>query len=171
MKFLKSDFSKVHAAVMLAALINILMGVLIALRWLPYGAAAEVHEFFGIALFPLALLLPALFPSRKQLYTAIRARFWITRRDLAHGKPVVLLAKAATMLMALGFVVLLITVFLLKTGLAYTWFPNADLFSFHLGFVYFMPVLMVLHGLLMWLSTRAKPKASLRSAQNVTREP
>lgn len=164
MKLLRSDFSRVHLAVMLFALANVVLGILLALAVIPYGSFAEIHSFTGAVLLPLILLAPMLFRKRKQVYAALKARFFITKRDLHAGKPLLLIAKAITLLLALGFIVQLITAGLLETGLAYSWFPGGTVMRFHMSLVYVIPALLVLHFTFMWLAYRRKPQPAHAAA-------
>lgn len=158
MKFLKTDFSRVHFVVMLFGLINVLMGIALTTALIPYQTAALLHWISGLLLLPLLLLLPGFFKNRKMLYQAFKSRLTITKRDIARKKTLLILAKIDTVLMLLGFVILLISALLLKTGLAYQMFPNFNLFMFHVRFVYVMPVLVALHPILM-LSAKWKAKS------------
>ena len=144
---------------MLFALINVVLGILLALAVIPYGSFAEIHSFTGAVLFPLLLLAPMLFRKRKQVYAALKARLFITKRDLRAGQPLLFIAKVITLLMALGFIVQLITAGLLETGLAYSWFSGGAVMRFHTSLVIIIPALLVLHFLFMWLAYRRKPQA------------
>ena len=66
MKWLRSDFSKVHAVVMLVALVNITMGFMMAFSVIPFNIASELHEVAGLMLLPIILLLLSLYTQRKK---------------------------------------------------------------------------------------------------------
>ena len=158
MKCLKTDFAKVHLVLLVFGLINVGLGFAMKFGLVPYAAAIEIHEFTGFALVPIILLVPLLFRRRTQIYKAFKAKFLISKRDLAQKKPLMLTAKVVTNLMALGFLSQLTTALLMKTGLGYRWFPGANIYGFHTTFVYILPALVVLHAVLMWLAHRSKPK-------------
>lgn len=162
MKLLKTDFGKVHLVVMLFALVNVTMALAMKLKLLPYEVAIEAHELSGFLLLPLLALLPALFKKRKNVYAALKARLFISKRDLAHRNVALLLAKGVTMLMLLGYVLQLLTAGLMKTGLGYQWFPTLDLYTFHTNFIFVLPVLMALHVVFMLLSQR-RPKPAAKA--------
>ena len=158
MKFLKTDFSRVHFVVMLFGLVNVLMGIALTTSFIPYQTAAMLHWISGLLLLPLLMLLPGCFKNRKMLYKAFKARLLITKRDFAQKKTLLIIAKAVTLLMLIGFLILLVSAVLLKTGLANQLFPSFNLFMLHVRFVYVMPVLVVLHPILMLLATRRPPQ-------------
>ncbi len=156
MKFLKTDFGKVHLFVMLFGLTNVLMALLVRLKLIPYAIGITIHQWSGFLLLPLLLLLPMLFSKRKQIYAAIRARLIINKRDIAQKNVKVILAKIVTSLMLLSFLLQLISAVLLRTGIAAQLYPAINVYAIHTSFVYIMPVLIALHPILMKLSTRKK---------------
>lgn len=160
MKWLRSDFSKVHAVVMLVALVNITMGFMMAFSVIPFNIASELHEVAGLMLLPIILLLPACFKSRKRLYAALRARFLITRQDRQGKRTLVILAKIITQLFALSFILLLITAPLIETGLLSAWLPTYSILNFHTKFIYPIAVLGIAHVVLMYLSKPRPKKAT-----------
>lgn len=167
MKRLPSDFSKVHAVVMLVALVNIAMGFMMAFSVLPFNIASELHEIAGLMLLPIILLLPACFKSRKRLYAALRARFFITRQNRQAKQTLVILAKIVTQLFALSFVLLLITAPLIETGLLSAWVPTYSILSFHTWFIYPIAVLGIAHIVLMSL-IKPRPKKTTASPEPPT---
>lgn len=156
-RWLRTDFQKFHLVLMLLALANILLGLALAYSFVPYYPAATWHMISGVALVG-SLLLPLFFPKGKQLYKALKARTFLTRRDLEQKKPFVLAAKGTAMLMALGFAVLFITFLMLQLGVG----NRGNIFSFHRSLLWFMVVVAVLHPVFMILSQRkpGKPKTS-----------
>ena len=165
MKWFRSDFATVLAVVMLVALVNITMGFMLAFSVLPYNIASELHEVAGLMLFPILLLLPACFKSRKRLYAALRARFFITRQDWQAKRTLVILAKIVTQLFALSFIVLLITAPLIETGLLSAWLPTYSILNFHTKFIYPIAVLGIAHVVLMYLiKPRVKKTAKTSEA-------
>ena len=160
MKFLKTDFGKVHLFVMLFGLTNVLMALLLKLGLIPYAVGITIHQWSGFLLFPLLLLLPTLFAKRKQIYAAFRARLFITRRDIAQRNAKVILAKTVTMLMLLSFLLQVISAILMKTGVAAALYPAVNVYNIHTSFVFILPVLIVLHPILMKLSVRKKAAKS-----------
>ena len=161
MKLLKTGFSRIHAVVMLAALVNITLGAGMALGIVPYVPFGEIHGFAGVSVLPLLLLLPLLSPKRKNLYAALKAKLLITKRDLAQHRPFAIAAKVVTQLLALAFLLQLITGGLIETGLAYQLFPDFGMLSFHMTFLYVLPTLLLLHVIFMLLAGR-KPSAARR---------
>ena len=65
MKLFSNDFSRMHAIVALAALINLVLGVGMALGFIPYVPFGEVHGFAGAIILPLFFLLP-LYPASEK---------------------------------------------------------------------------------------------------------
>ena len=157
MKLFSNDFSRIHAVVALAALINLVLGVGMALGFIPYVPFGEVHGFAGASILPLLFLLPLLSSKRKNLYAAIKARLILSKRDIAQKNVFRVLAKIVTLLMAFAFLVQLATGALMETGLAYQWFPNFGMLGFHMTFIYVLPTLILLHIIFMLLSKRKKP--------------
>ena len=160
MKLLKSEFSRIHALAALAAAVNLVLGVGMALYLIPYVPFGEVHGFAGAVTLPLLLLLPLLSPKRKSLYTALRNKFLIRPRDLAQKNWVLISAKIVTWLIGLAFLCQLATGALMETGLAYQLFPTFSILSFHTTFLYILPPLVVLHVVLMLLAKRKPVKAA-----------
>ena len=158
MNFLKTSFSRVHAVVMLLALLTVLLGVGMALGIVPFVPFGELHGEFGVAIFPTLLLLPLLFKKRRNLYSAIKAKLLITKRDIAHKNPFNLAAKVVTLVMALAFLMQLATGALVETGLGYQLFPSFSMLSFHMSFLYVLPVLILLHLILTLLGQRQGSK-------------
>ena len=165
MKLFKSDFSKVHAIIMSFALINVVMGISLVWPFLPYQVASFLHLMSGLLLIPLAFLLPAFFRNRHRLYAALKARFLITRRDIAQKNGLLIAAKTATMLLGAGFVLLFFSAILIKTGLGYKLWPTVNLLRIHVVFVYIIPVLMVIHPVLMVLAQRHPTGRSNRQVE------
>ena len=158
-KLFKSDFAKVHAVVMLFALVNVLLALALKLRLISgglYATAVTVHVISGFSILPSLLLVPLLFSNRKLIYRAIRARLLPSWRDFTQKKPLAAAAKFVTLLMALGFVSQTVTALLMRTGLAYRWFPSFDIYTFHTTFVFVLPVLVLLHPILTKLGQRRK---------------
>lgn len=158
MKFLKTDFSRVHAVVMLLALLTILIGAGMALRVIPFIPFGELHGALGVAIFPALLLLPLLSKKRKNLYVALKAKLFITKRDIAHKNTFIIAAKVVTLVMALAFLMQLATGALVETGLGYQLFPSFSMLSFHMSFLYVLPVLILLHLILTLLGQRQGSK-------------
>jgi len=158
MKLFKSDFDKVHAVIMSFALINVVLGISLVWPFLPYQVASTLHLLSGLLLILLAFLLPALFKNRKRLYTALKVRFLITKRDLAQKNGLLIAAKAVTMLLGVGFVLLFFSAVFIKTGWGYKLWPTVNLLRIHITFVYIIPALMVLHPVLMLLAQRRPAK-------------
>ncbi len=154
-RWLKSDFQKFHLVLMVLAIINIVLGLALVYYFIPYPTASRLHMYSGIALVA-SLVLPMFFPNGKAVYKALRARTYISRRDLEQKKPFVLLAKATATLLALGFAVLFITFVLIQAGIG----DRGQLFTFHRGFLWFMVVVAVLHPVFMLLSQRKPKKAT-----------
>ncbi|HNW86945.1 MAG TPA: hypothetical protein PLP25_05375 [Candidatus Limiplasma sp.] len=163
MKPFSNDFSRMHAVVALAALVNIVLGVSMALGAIPYVPFGEVHGFAGAIILPLFFLLPLLSKKRKNLYSAIRSKLLITKRDKAQKNLFLLSAKGVTLLMAVLFLMQLVTGALMETGLAYKLFPGFGMLGFHTAFLYVLPTLIVLHFAFMLLSRR-KPRAAGKRA-------
>ncbi len=157
-RWLRTDFQKFHLMLMLLALINIVLGLAIAYYWIPYDTATTLHVISGVALMA-SLFIPLLLPNGKQLYKALRARTYITKRDLEQKKPMVLAAKATATLMALGFAALFVTFLLIRAGVG----NRGGLFSFHRSLLWAMVVVAVLHPVFMLLSQR-KPKKKTPAA-------
>lgn len=161
MKFLKTDFAKVHAAVATVALINVLMALLLKLGFIRgglYPVAVTVHVVCGFLILPTLLLLPLVFPTRAKLYRAIRARLLPSKRDFHAKNKMMLAAKLATTLMALGFLSQTVTALLIRTGLAVRWFPTLDIYGFHMAFIFVLPALVALHLILMMLAKRRRSR-------------
>lgn len=159
MRFLRTDFGKVHAATAAFALVNVLLALALKaglMRGGLYPIAVTVHVVAGFLILPTLLLLPLAFPTHTKIYRAMRAKLLLNRRDLAQKNAPVIAAKTVTMLMALGFVSQTVTALLLRTGLAYRWFPTLDVYAFHTAFVFVLPVLVLLHPILMLLAHRRK---------------
>ena len=156
MKFLKTDFGKVHLCVMLFGVTNVLMALLLRLRLIPYMVGITIHQWSGFLLFPILLLTPTLFAKRRQIYTAIKARLLINSRDIKQRNGRVILAKTVTMLMLLSFLLQVTSAILLKTGVAAAWYPAVDVYGIHTSFVFIIPVLIILHPILMKWSVRKK---------------
>ena len=154
MKLFSNDFSRMHAIVALAALINLVLGVGMALGLIPYVPFGEVHGFAGAIILPLFFLLPLLSSKRKNLYAALKAKLLLNKRDIAQKNPFRILAKIVTLLMAFAFLVQLATGALMETGLAYQWFPNFGMLGFHMTFIYVLPTLILLHLVFMLLGKR-----------------
>lgn len=158
MKQFKSDFSKVHAIIMVFALINVVMGISLVWPFLPYQAASFLHLMSGLLLIPLVFLLPAFFRNRSRVYAALKARFLISKRDIAQKNGLLIAAKTVTMLMGIGFVLLFLSAIVIKTGLGYQLWPTVNLLQIHVTFVYIIPVLMVFHLVLMGLAQQRPVK-------------
>lgn len=159
MRFFRSSFLRVHAVVVLLVLTTILLGGGMALGLIPFVPFGEVHGFLGMAIFPTLLLLPLLSSKRKNIYKAMQSKLFISKRDIAAKKPVAIVAKVVTLMMILAFLMQLITGLLVETGLAYQLFPSFGMLSFHMSFLYVLPVLIVLHLTLKLLSNRPARKA------------
>jgi hypothetical protein len=152
MRFLRTDFSKVHAAVASAALITVILGSLMFFGVLPYVPFGVVHGIFGIAIFALLLLLPMVLKGRSKIYRAFWARISLRRKGSAGNPLFALLARITTLLMALLFVLQLVTGLLMMTGLTYQWFPTFGMLSFHTTFLYILGILILLHIAFMLLA-------------------
>jgi hypothetical protein len=157
MKLLKTDFSKYHAIVATAALITVCIGAGMSFGWIPYTPFGEVHGVAAASIFPLLLLLPLLFKRRASLYKALKARFLLTAHDSWKKNKYVLLAKISTWLLALTFLLQLITGALVGTGLGYQLFPGFAILSFHMSFLYVLGCLIVLHTAFQYLAAHRKP--------------
>jgi hypothetical protein len=145
MKLFKSAFAKVHLIFMLFAAATILMGFALTLDLSAglYSAAALFHVASGILLVTSVTLLPLFLKDGKKIYRALIARAVPGKRDFAQKKYLAIAAKAAVLVMALGFLVLFITAVAIKTGVA------PALIGFHVRFVYVMIALALLHPILM----------------------
>ena len=155
MKFLKTDFGKVHAVVMTFALVNVLLALALKLGLIGgegYLTAVTVHVVCGFLILPSLLLLPLLFSTRTKIYRALRAKLFLSKRDLAQKNPALVAAKIVTMLMALGFVSQTVT------GALYRLFQVYEVYPFHTAFIFVLPVLVVLHLVLMKLAYRRRPQ-------------
>jgi hypothetical protein len=157
MRILKTDFSKYHAVVAAAALITVCVGAGMAFGWIPYIPFGEFHGVAAASIFPLLFLLPLLFKRRVSMYKALRARFLITARDSWKKNKFALLAKITTWLLALTFLMQLITGALVGTGLGYQLFPSFAILSFHMSFLYTLGSLIVLHTAFQYLAAHRKP--------------
>ncbi|NLI21931.1 MAG: hypothetical protein GX418_10335 [Clostridiales bacterium] len=159
MKFLKTDFGKVHLAVMLLGVINVGLAIALKLQLVPYAVALPLHQWSGMLLLPTLLVLPALFKRRRNLYAALKTRVLIQRRDVKAGKTAMILAKAVILLMLLGFLMQTVSAILMKTGLSGRMYPAVDVYSLHTGMIYVMPALVVLHAIFILLATRRSAAA------------
>lgn len=156
MKLFKSAFSRLHFVIMVFALATILLGIVLALPSVPNGlwnAADIVHLIVGITLVAAAVLVPLTMKNRGMVFRALWSRLVISKKDLKQRKPLVLISKAAAMLMALGFLILFLD------AVIYKLFGGGLLLAFHLKFIYVMPALAVLHVITMKLAeVRHSPK-------------
>ncbi len=157
MKFLKTGFSRVHAAVAAVALTTFLLGGGMALRLIPYRPYGLIHGSLGLSIFPLWALLPLLSPKRRNLYRALRAKAILSRADFRHGDVLAIAAKSVTMLMALTFLMQAVTGLMMMTGLTYRLFPNFGMLSFHTSFPYLLGALIATHAALMLARRFKKP--------------
>lgn len=130
MRFLRNDFSRVHAAVASAALITVVLGSLMFFGILPYVPFGLVHGILGISIFALLLLLPLFLKGRAKIYRAFLSRISLRKRVLTGNRPFTILARLTTLIMALLFLLQLVTGLLMMTGLAYQWFPTFGMLSF-----------------------------------------
>jgi hypothetical protein len=160
MKLLKTDFSKYHAIVAIAALVTVCLGAGMAFGWIPYVPFGELHGIAAASIFPLLLLLPLLFKRRISLYKALKVRLLPTARDSWKKNKFALLAKIATLLLALTFLLQLVTGALMATGLGYQVFPSFAMMSFHTSFLYVLGSLIILHTVFQYLATHRKPTVS-----------
>ncbi|MDD3213675.1 MAG: hypothetical protein PHY64_08370 [Eubacteriales bacterium] len=151
MKFLKTEFGKIHTLIAVFVLATLTLGAGMAFRLIPYIPYGEIHGFLGASIIPLWILLPMLSPRRKNLYRILRERVMMNRRDLQKGRPLGIAAKVVTMAMVLLFLLQLSTGALMETGLTYTLFPSFSMLTFHTGFLYALLTLVALHACLMFL--------------------
>lgn len=156
-KWFRSDFQKVHGAVMLFGVVNVLMGISLKFGLLPYASAVEVHEFAGFSLVPLLLLLPLLFRKRRLIYRAIVSRLFISKRDLKPSHALTVISKVLTMLMALGFLTQIGSALVQKSGLWTGTQFAMNAYLVHNSMVYVLVPLVVLHTVAMLLAKRSKP--------------
>lgn len=157
MRFFRSDFSRVHAAVASAALITIVLGSLMFFGILPYVPFGVVHGIFGISIFALLLLLPLFLKGRFKIYRAFLARISLRKTGLTGNRIFATFARVTTLLMALLFILQLVTGLLIMTGLTYQWFPSFGMLSFHTTFLYTLGILILLHVAFMLLAKGKKP--------------
>ena len=157
MRFLHNDFSRVHAAVASAALITVVLGSLMFFGILPYEPFGDIHGILGISVFALLLLLPLFLKGRFKIYRAFWARLSPRKKGSAGNPLFTILARVTTLLLALLFLLQLITGLLMMTGLTYQWFPTFGMLSFHTTFLYALGILIVLHVVFMLLAKALKP--------------
>ncbi len=153
MKFLKTDFGKVHAVTMTFALVNVLLALALKLGWIGgdlYFTAITAHVVCGFLILPSLLLLPLLFPTRTKIYRALRAKLFLSKRDLAQKNPALVAAKIVTMLMAMGFLSQTVT------GMLYRFFQVYEVYPIHTAFIFVLPVLVLLHLAFMKLAYRRR---------------
>ncbi len=157
MKFLKTGFSRVHAAVAAVALAALLIGGGMALGLIPYRPYGLIHGILGLSVFPLWAVLPLLSKKRRNLYRALRAKAILSRADFRRGDALAIAAKSVTMLMGLMFLMQAVTGLMMMTGLTYRWFPSFGMLSFHTSFMYLMGALVSAHAALMLARRFRKP--------------
>lgn len=161
MRVFRSEFSRMHALIMLSALINLLLGAGMALLGWPREPFGFFHGLTGALILPLWVVLPLFSPKRKNLYAAIRNRMFLQRRDWKRGNAATVLAKLITLLTALAYLTQLATGALIGTGLTYQLFPTFGMRAFHSRFVVILPVLLLLHAVLMaWAHRKPRVKAT-----------
>lgn len=156
MKFVKTEFGKIHAVIATVVFAALLIGAGMAFRLIPYIPYGEIHGILGAMIIPLWIVLPLLSPKRKSLYRVLRERILMNRRDLQRGNPLTIAAKIITMAMVLLLILQLITGGLMATGIAYTLFPSFSMLSFHTSFLYALLTLVALHACLMFLVKHGK---------------
>ncbi len=152
MKWLKTDFSRIHAAAAAAAVVTLALGAGLRYGGLAYEPFGDLHGIAGASIFGLFLLLPLLFKKRASLYRALKAKLFISRRD--RGNVPAIAAKVVAQLLALVFLFQLLTGALIATGLAYLLFPTFAIISFHASFLWALLALAILHPTLMLLTRR-----------------
>ena len=158
-KWFRSDFDKVHAAVMLFGSVNVLLGITLKFGLLPYSSVIVPHMVAGFSLVPLLLLTPLIFRKRRLLYRALAARLFPSKRDLQPGRAMTVVAKVLTLLMALGFLLQIGSALVLRTGLWNGTQFAVGAYLLHSSMIYALLPLVVLHPIAMKLAQRRPPKA------------
>jgi hypothetical protein len=156
MKFLKTGFSRVHAAAAAAAACTLALGAALRYGVLAYEPFGAIHGVAGASVFGLFLLLPLLSRKRASLYRALKAKLFLSRRDFRQKNVLAVAAKITALLMALTFLFQLITGALIATGLAYRLFPTFAMISFHTSFLWALLALALIHTALMLLTGRVR---------------
>lgn len=143
MKIFKSLFSQFHAAIVVFAGINIMLGIALSMSAPYFSQIALIHLVAGILLIPVPLLLLLFMKKRKLAWHAFTSRMVVSKKDSKNA--LLVTAKITAWLFLLSLVISAFSGILIKTGLAAQILPDTNLFRLHTKAIFMVPILLLVH--------------------------
>ena len=157
MKLFKSLFSQFHAAIVVFAAINILLGIALSLTTSFFSEIAVIHLIAGILVIPVPLLLLLIMKKRKLAWQAFAARMVISKKDTSNV--LLLIAKITAWLFLLSLVISAFSGMFIKTGFGAKLFPDTNLLLLHTKAIFIVPILLIVHIVTMGAAYHKKKAA------------
>jgi hypothetical protein len=157
LKIFKSLFSQFHAAIVVFAAMNILLGIALSLSTPYFSKVALIHLIAGVLIIPVPLLLLLAMKKRKLAWQAFAARMFISKKDSKNY--LLLTAKITAWLFLLSLVFSALAGIFIKTGLAAELFPDTNFLLLHTKAIYVVPILLIVHILTMGAAYHKKKAA------------